>query len=640
MMFHEVAEYVKAELLKLGLGDAVIEQFSADGANKYWTYVSPVGWAVRSAELRLVEPREELICSYEDLPQCLHTFSNATPAEGVDAELIDVGTGMRPSDYEGNSVKGKFVLATGRAKHVHELAVYKHGALGVLTDTITYEMPGVRESIDIPDAHAYQAIWPTAEELSKVTFGFSLSKRQGDTLRALLANGKTVRLRAKVDAELFPFYEDVVTATIPGKTKPNEEVFLVAHLCHPKPSANDNASGAGLLLEVARTIKALIAKGMIEPPSRTIRFLWVPETLGTVAYLQKHEDEVRTRMVAGVNLDMVGQNQELCKSTLNVDRTPDSLPSYLNDLVYQLVEQMVREFGKETVFGNSSTFRYATTAFSGGSDHAEFTEATIGVPCVMLLQWPDLFYHTSGDTIDKVSEDSLKRVGYVTAAAALTLANADVETAYKLALETATRAHARIAEATRKAADELYAGKDKPDELAKTAQYSRDRLEHIVWREQHAIKSVVGLGETPELDSLISRLCEDIQSIIRQQAFLLEETLNHIVKVSGVVLSQIEETQADKEAKTLVPRRLFKGTLSSDHFKRLLGEEEYKWYTEINRQDPAFNKKMPEILNFADGQRNAHAITKAVSAEYTPTKIEHTLKFLRDLEKTKLVALT
>lgn len=263
-MFHEVAEYVKAELLKLGLGDAVIEQFPADGTSKYWTYVSPVGWTVRSAELRLVEPREELICSYEDLPQCLHTFSNATPAEGVAAELVDVGTGTRPSDYEGKGVKGKFVLATGRAKPVHELAVYKHGALGVLTDTITYEMPGVRESLDIPDAHAYQAIWPTAEELTKVTFGFSLSKRQGNTLRALLANGKTVRLKANVDAELFPFYEDVVTATIRGKTKPNEEVFLVAHLCHPKPSANDNASGAGLLLEVARTIRALIAKDRIE----------------------------------------------------------------------------------------------------------------------------------------------------------------------------------------------------------------------------------------------------------------------------------------------------------------------------------------------------------------------------------------
>lgn len=639
-MFHEVAEYVKAELLKLGLGDAVIEQFPADGTSKYWTYVSPLGWTVRSAELRLVEPREELICSYEDLPQCLHTFSNATPAEGVAAELVDVGTGTRPSDYEGKGVKGKFVLATGRARPVHELAVYKHGALGVLTDTITYEMPGVRESLDIPDAHAYQAIWPTAEELTKVTFGFSLSKRQGNTLRALLANGKTVRLKANVDAELFPFYEDVVTATIRGKTKPNEEVFLVAHLCHPKPSANDNASGAGLLLEVARTIKALIAKGRIEPPARTIRFLWVPETLGTVAYLQKHEDEARSRMVAGVNLDMVGQNQELCKSTLNMDRTPDSLPSYLNDLVYQLVEQMVREFGKETVFGPSSTFRYATTAFSGGSDHAEFTEATIGVPCVMLLQWPDLFYHTSGDTIDKVSEDSLKRVGYVTTTAALTLANADAETAYKLALETATRAHTRIAEATRKATDELYARKGKPDELAKTAQYNRDRLEHIVWREQQAIKSVISLGETPELDALIGKLCEGIQTTRKQQADLLEETLNHIAKASGVVLPQIEETQADKEAKTLVPRRLFKGTLNSDHFKRLLGEEEYKWYTEINKQDPAFSKKMPEILNFADGQRNAHAITKAVSAEYTPTNTEHVLKFLRDLEKTKLVAFT
>jgi hypothetical protein len=636
-MFHEAAEYVKAELLKLGLADAVIEQFPADGASKYWTYVSPVGWTVRSAELRLVEPRDELICSFGDLPQCLHTFSNATPPEGVTGELVDVGTGTKPADYEGKDVKGKLVLATGRARPVHELAVYKYGALGVLTDTITYEMPGVRESLDIPDAHAYQAIWPTAEDLTKVTFGFSLSKRQGNTLRGLLANGKTVKLKAKVDAELFPFYEDVVTATIQGRMKSEEEVLLVAHLCHPKPSANDNASGAGLLLEVARTMKALVAKGRIEPPARTIRFLWVPETLGTVAYLQKHEDEVRARMVAGVNLDMVGQNQELCRSTLNMDRTPDSLPSYLNDFVYSLVEQMIRGFSKETVFGLASTYRVATTAFSGGSDHAEFTEATIGVPCVMLLQWPDLFYHTSEDTMDKVSEDSLKRVGYITATAALTLANADAETAYKLALETATRAHARIAEATRKATDELYAKTDKPDELAKAARYHRDRLEHIVWREQQATRSVRRLGTSAELAALLDRLCRDLEASGKQQTSLLEETLNHITKTQNIALLQIEETQADKEAKTLVPRRLFKGTLSSDHFKKLLGEEAYKWYTEIDKQDPAFNKKMPEILNFTDGQRNAHAITKAVSVEYTPTNAEHVLKFLKDLEKTKLI---
>jgi len=176
-MFHEAAEYVKSELLKIGLEDAAIEQFLADGAKKYWTYTSPVGWTVKSAELRLLEPEARLLASFEDTPQSLHTYSNATPPEGVTAELVDVGAGTKPGDYEGKDVKGKFVLASGRAKLVHEQAVYKNGAAGVITDTITFEMPDIRESLDIPDAHAYQSIWPTAEELGKVAFGFSLSKR-------------------------------------------------------------------------------------------------------------------------------------------------------------------------------------------------------------------------------------------------------------------------------------------------------------------------------------------------------------------------------------------------------------------------------------------------------------------------------
>jgi len=445
-MFHEAAEYVKSELLKIGLKDAAIEQFPADGAKKYWTYTSPVGWTVKSAELRLVEPEEKLLASYEDIPQSLHTYSSATPSEGVTAELVDVGVGTKPADYEGKDVKGKFVLATGRAKPVHEQAVYKYGAAGVITDTVTLEIPNVRESLDIPDAHAYQSIWPTAEELVKVTFGFSLSKRQGNQLRALLEGGKAVKLRAKVDARLFAGNLDVVTATIPGGSKPNEEVFLVAHLCHPKPSANDNASGSGLLLEISRTINVLIESGRIERPARTMRFIWVPETFGSIAYLFSHED-LPSRLVAGINLDMVGQNQELCKSTLNLDRTPDSLPSYLNDLVFRFMEESVKEFDTPSPFGSSSTFRYATGAFSGGSDHAEFTDSTIGVPCIMLLQWPDLFYHTSMDTIDKVSEESLKRVGWIAASAALTLANATFETAFQLASETASKGMIRIEEA-------------------------------------------------------------------------------------------------------------------------------------------------------------------------------------------------
>jgi hypothetical protein len=647
-MFHEAAEYVRSELLKIGLKDAVIEQFLADGAKKYWTYTSPVGWTVKGAELRLLEPEERLITTYEDVPQSLHTFSNATPPEGVTAELVDVGVGTKRADYEGKNVKGKFVLATGRARSVHELAVYKLGAAGVITDTLTVEMPNVRESLDIPDAHAYQAIWPTAEELGKVTFGFSLSKRQGNHLRALLKKGKKVKLKAKVDASLFPSKLDVVTATVKGSSKSREEVFLIAHLCHPKPSANDNASGSGLLLEIARTIKALIDSGRIKSPVRTIRFVWVPETYGSTAYLYGHKD-LPSRLVAGINLDMVGQNQELCKSTLNLDRTPDSLPSYLNDYVFSLVEQSVKEFDTQTRFGSGSTFRYATTAFSGGSDHAEFTESTTGVPCIMLLQWPDLFYHTSMDTIDKVSEDSLRRVGWITTVAALTLANATPETAFQLANQTALRGAARITEASRKAIDEFFEKRESDKlkhrrselakELGKTAIHHRNKIEHIVWREQQAIKSVKRLGENPQLNTLIKKRCEDIVNLGEKETARLDETLKFLARTARLpLLSKPKDTKADQESRQLIPKRLFKGTLSSDVIKKGLSEKEYEWHLEVVEQDEEFAKKTGEILNFMDGKRCVYEIVKAVSAEYSETNMEYVLKFLRDLEKLNLIA--
>lgn len=645
-MFHEAAEYVKGELVKIGLNDATIEQYLSDGAKKCWTYTLPMGWTVKSAELRLVEPEDRLMVTYEDTPQSLHTCSNATPPDGVTAELVDVGRGTKPVDYEGKDVKGKFVLATGRAKMVHEEAVFKRGAAGVITDTITFEMPNVRESLDIPDAHAYQSIWPTAEEADKVTFGFSLSKRQGEHLRALLKKGKKVKLRAKVDAKLFPNKLDVVTATIQGSIRPKEEVFLVAHLCHPKPSANDNASGSGLLMEIARTIRVLIDSGRIMPPARTIRFIWVPETFGSTAYLYSHE-ELLSRLIAGINLDMVGQNQELCRSTLNLDCTPDSLPSFLNDLVYGLMEQSVKEYDMPSSFGtSSSTFRYGCSVFSGGSDHAEFTDSTIGVPCVMLLQWPDLYYHTSMDTIDKVSEDSLRRVGWIAAVAALTLANASTEDAFLLASQTASRGAVRVKEAGKQATEELFKKKqdprlrEKPEELAKglaeTVANCTNKLNHIMWREQEAVKSVKRVSTGPELNTFLVVNCEEIRELGKREIRRLEETLEFLAEKSGLTIPGLPEPSG--ELKMLVPRRLFKGTFDFGSLRKALGEKEYEWYEDIIEKDAGFNKKMAEILNFMNGERSALEIMNAVSAEYSETNPESMLKFLRDLERLELVS--
>jgi hypothetical protein len=267
----------------------------------------------------------------------------------------------------------------------------------------------------------------------------------------------------------------------------------------------------------------------------------------------------------------------------------------------------------------------------------------------MLLQWPDLFYHTSMDTIDKVSEDSLRRVGWIATVAALTLANATSETAFQFANETALRGAARITEASHKAIGEFFAKKggfrlkqrrsELARELAKTAVFHRNRIGHIVWREQQAIRSVKRFGEDLRLNTLIKKCCKDIIDLGKKEMARLGDTLEFVTKTAGLrLLPKLEDSKTDRESKQQVPRRLFRGTLSLEVIRKGLGEKEYEWYVEILEQDVEFEKKMAEILNFMDGKRSMYEIVQAVSAEYSETSIKDALKFLRDLEKLSLVS--
>lgn len=641
-MFHDAASYITKELRGMGLQDVEILQFPADGKKRYWTHRTSPGWEVRSAELRLIEPKERLLATFEDTPMSLHTFSTSTPKGGVEAELVDVGAGLVEEDYRGKKVKGKLVLATGSARTVHTEAVVKRGAAGVITDTLAYEFPKVRESIDIPDAHSYQGIWPTSDNAGKIKFGFSLSKRQGNELRGYLKDKKKVVLRAKVDANLLPGKYDIVTATVRGSTRCDEEVFLIAHLCHPKPGANDNASGSGLLMEIARSISASIKSKKMKRPLRTIRFFWVPETSGTVALLATRPDIV-DKLVAGVNLDMVGEDQELCRSTLELALTPDSLPSYLNDLVMSVAERSAKELDPMAQIGLASTFRFRGTPFSVGSDHAEFVEPSTGVPCIGMTQWPDMFYHTSMDTIDKVSETSLRRVGWIAAVTILRLADADEDAAFALASLCGSRGLARIAQAGEKASAEMFAAKaagtkGRASRLADMVRFHSDRIDHVTAREQQVVRSVGDLCDCGRLDDFIEAQVGILADAGRMEQDKFDRTIAAIREDLGASIARPTPSQSEKESSRLVPRRLFKGTLDWTLLGDFLGEEGYKAYKKIEEKDPKFMSKTAEILFLTDGKRSVADIVKVAAAEFGPTDHSHVLKYLRDLERMKLVS--
>ncbi len=645
-MYHEAAEYVKAELKKMGLKDVRIEQYPADGKHAYWTYTSPIGWEARGAELSMVEPENKLMASYHDIPQSLHTFSKGTSKDGVIAELIDVGTGSSDDDYKGKKVKGKIVLATGRAIAVHEQAVEKRGAVGIITDTMPYEFPGVRESIDIPDAHAYQGLWPSDKNLKKLAFGFSLSKRQGNHLRGLLKSGKTVKLRAVVDARLFPGHEDVVTATIKGSEKPGEEVFVVGHLCHPKPGANDNASGSGAILEIARTITSLMRSGKIKRPKRTIRFLWVPETLGTVAYLAGHED-IPHRFLAGINLDMVGEDQDACGSTLTMTKTPDSLPSFLNDYMVDVFERSLKSVDAHVAVGLATRFRFAVGTFSSGSDHAEFTNSTTKVPCVGFTQWPDKYYHTSMDTIDRVSEDSLRRIGWIATVGALELASAGSEMVTLMIALTASGGASRIKSAGVDAAKRLIVASGNPMkeskrdlaiEMVRIYNEARTRIVHAEKREKDAVTSALRFGANKNTCALARRCQAELEVVAGQEASKLDEILRSVAEGAQVrIPERLPETKAIRELRKIVPRKPFPGTLSGDMLKDRVGRKGLEAIENMSDKDRDFENKIVEALNFMDGRRTAAEIMDAVTSEYGRTDADDMLRILKDLEKAKLI---
>jgi len=179
--WHDAALMIKRELERIGYQDAHIEGWPSNGSRYYYTYRTPIGWRAKKAELWIVSPRKERLCSFEEMPLTLVKHSNS--AADVEAELVDVGTGLGEEPYQGKEVKGKIVLATGYTGTVMREAVVKRGALGV----ITWYPPEVRPGY--PNMIRYTAIWPSWEERDKIGVAFNVSKLQGWRLKKIKLRG-------------------------------------------------------------------------------------------------------------------------------------------------------------------------------------------------------------------------------------------------------------------------------------------------------------------------------------------------------------------------------------------------------------------------------------------------------------------
>ncbi len=545
--FYE-AQYIYDQLVAYGLPGAEIARFPGGEV-----------WDGIKGELWEVDPFRQKLASFQDMRAMLARGSNNAD---VTAQLVWVGRGTA-DELDRAGVAGKIVVTEGSIGTVHRLACVDRGAEGVVA--IGNSRPHF-DPLQIPWSGVGSR---RGGDASANKFGFFIPPREAADLKRRLLAGHEITVHAQVEATMQPYDLEDPVAYIPG-TEPNaDEVILSAHLFegYVKQGANDNKSGSAGILEVARTLHTLIEEGRIPRPKRTIRFLWGPEYSGTGPWVVANK-QLMERTLANINMDMVGEWLSLNKGYMTLVRTSYGHPHYIND-VMENYYRFVGESNRERIQNRSQFFKiprrivaptgadepfvYSIETHYGASDHMVFNDWGVGVPGVMMIAWPDQWYHTSGDRIDKSDPTQMKRIAIIAAGAAYTIASADDDMAMRIASETASNGARRLGHQLMMGLERL--NNATTDDLLDAYKWARAHVEASVLNERATLASILELAEDTDR---VGEYVEEMQGMIEQvgegHLSVLETHMGAVAAGLGAQPVRLRLTDLERDASRMVPR--------------------------------------------------------------------------------------
>ncbi len=511
--FNASIDYIRARLLASGF---------ADSPDKGRPFVRPFvrieewgqarGWDYQIGTVAFADDGEVVLSRLRDrVSLCINSFS--TPKGGLTARLVDVGDGSQAAHYENLDVKGAVVLGDADAGRLWQNAVKARGALGVISTRVApYIRPSDPKLFTSPDQHEVFQWDSVPYDAGAKAFGFKASWRAASRMRERLKNGP-VQVKIDIESTFYDGPNRSLIAEIPGSVKPDERIVLAAHV--QEPGANDDGSGCGTLLAVAAALGPTAAGRGLQPPGRTITFLWIDEIRGSRQWLTS--DPERAKGVQYMfSLDMTGEDTAKTGGTFLIEKQADpsavwarpsdphtewgaggvkaeSLKgSLLNDL--HLAVSLRR--AKDT------KWVVRTNPYEGGSDHTAFGDA--GVPSLLNWHFTDRYYHTNLDRPDKTSALEMVNVGVAVATSAYFLASADERDAIGVADLLAASASARLALEQKQGASIVASAPDRAKAEATEAAVL------AAWRTWYgeALESVRRLpvkGTSPALDARIAQ---------------------------------------------------------------------------------------------------------------------------------------
>ena len=624
-------QYILDRMKEYGLEGAVVNKYAG---GKTWDGVKATLWEV--------SPGKSKIADYSDLPAVL--ASGSTNAN-VTAELVWVGEGKQ-DDIDKAGVEGKIVVTSGSIAMVHSMAVAK-GALGV----ISYDSP---RPMQVPLAIPISGIGGRGGSQSTAKFGFFLPPREGILLRDRLMGREKITVHAVVEVQNLDYDMEVPSCIIKGTDPAAGEIVFSAHLFegYVKMGANDDLSGCAAILEIARMLNTMINEGRIERPKRTIRFVWAPEFSGTGPWVVENK-EIMKNTFCNINLDMVGLWLSKSQSFLCMHRTTYGNPHYINDVMenyYTFVGLGNRAglavsgragFVKRIVSmtGSDDPFYYSIDDHYGASDHEVFNDWGVQVPGIMMITWPDLYYHTSQDIADKCDPTQFKRVCFIGAAAAYTIASADDQLAVKIAGEVAGNASARIGKQLQRAMNEIDLAKKEDFEILykKTKGY----IEAATINEKATIATTSELAKNlPAFTLTVNKIIASADAAGKAAVATFDNYADLKAKSLGLTGIAFKQTEIESKAKSMIP----KGTA-------LITEKSYRGYSEIlTKLDPKVRETYPvkgrgmdtqELGRLCNGKNSALDIKKLLDTQLRQgeTDIQDVINYIYVLKEAGLVTL-
>lgn len=351
------AEYIATQFALYGLKPA--------GDNgTYMQKVPMVGVTPQAGTTFSLVPAKGSAMNLKPLAEYVAYNETQRPESDVDADIVYVGYGIQApeynwDDYKGVDVKGKVLLMLvneppsddpkffkGKALTYYGRWTYKYeegarrGALGVIliykTDMASYGWEVVRNSNSGEKAYLQIDGTPKLKVASWIHFDVAkqLAASAGMDLDKMIADARSrdfhpvemkVKLKAHMVSTIRPFASNNVIAMLPGSDRnlKDEAVMYTAHYDHLgiRPDmpgdniyngADDNATGCGILLELARAYSLAVQK-----PRRSILFASVTaEEQGLLGseYLGKHPPIPAGKVTLDLNYDNIpplGSPQEV-----------------------------------------------------------------------------------------------------------------------------------------------------------------------------------------------------------------------------------------------------------------------------------------------------------------------------------------